>query len=458
MAGAASLAVAMGIGRFAFTPILPIMQVDFDLSLSDGGLIASANYLGYLIGAVSAAHRRIEAFRLFRTGLGVVVATTALMSVISSLPLWLLIRCLAGIGSAWVLVGATSLVIPRLRKAGRTSLNGIAFAGVGLGIAVAGLTCQALFLSGNHSAGAWLALTGLGLSFAVYAWRCVPRESGIGDPVLVTRNGRASAPHTATSMRDHSGIGRGTDNRRDIDYQPGRAQQLRARYMKELWDRFILFLRRHSVRAEQRADVRESAKVAPDALSGPPWWPLILAYGLFGYGYILPATFLPVYAREIVPDPASFGWIWPLFGVATVFSTVALGVLTRGARPRTAWALANLVMALGLVLLAMGTSVANVVICAICVGSTFMVITMLGMRVGESLGGIRARTLMAWMTAAFALGQLLGPMVFNGFIYSGLPTNYAFFTAAIGLVAASTMIAWSTVPGITLRGQSDEAK
>src|SRR2546430_4559745 len=58
LAGLASLAVAMGIGRFAFTPLLPMMQADSGLSLIAGGWLAAANYLGYLFGALSAGFFR----------------------------------------------------------------------------------------------------------------------------------------------------------------------------------------------------------------------------------------------------------------------------------------------------------------------------------------------------------------------------------------------------------------
>ena len=52
LAGLLALAVAMGIGRFAFTPVLPMMQADLGLSLAQGSWLASANYLGYLLGAL----------------------------------------------------------------------------------------------------------------------------------------------------------------------------------------------------------------------------------------------------------------------------------------------------------------------------------------------------------------------------------------------------------------------
>src|SRR5213595_1775561 len=69
LAGLTALAVAMGIGRFAFTPILPLMQQDAGLSVAGGGWLASANYLGYLVGALSAMGLRIRPATATRGGL-----------------------------------------------------------------------------------------------------------------------------------------------------------------------------------------------------------------------------------------------------------------------------------------------------------------------------------------------------------------------------------------------------
>jgi hypothetical protein len=54
-----SLALAMGIGRFAFTPLFPLMLRDGMLRSDAGAWLAASNYLGYLIGALCASQVRL---------------------------------------------------------------------------------------------------------------------------------------------------------------------------------------------------------------------------------------------------------------------------------------------------------------------------------------------------------------------------------------------------------------
>jgi Uncharacterised MFS-type transporter YbfB len=60
----------------------------------------------------------------------------------------------------------------------------------------------------------------------------------------------------------------------------------------------------------------------PDVMLGP-YTGVVVCYGVLGFGYILPATFLPALAREVVDDPQLFGFAWPVFGVAAALSTIA---------------------------------------------------------------------------------------------------------------------------------------
>ncbi len=97
-AGLTALAVAMGIGRFAFTPILPMMQQDAVLSLGGGSWLATANYLGFLLGAVSAIRLRVSHTNTIRYGLVAIGVATLAMGCTSQFTAWIVLRALAGVG------------------------------------------------------------------------------------------------------------------------------------------------------------------------------------------------------------------------------------------------------------------------------------------------------------------------------------------------------------------------
>ena len=125
IAGAVSLAVAMGIGRFAFTPLLPMMLHDGVIDLHGASWLASANYLGYLAGALLCTFQpwiwarvrglpAIHATRLVRGGL----VATGLLTLGMALPLpwtWGLLRFAAGVASAVVFVYVSGCASARSR-------------------------------------------------------------------------------------------------------------------------------------------------------------------------------------------------------------------------------------------------------------------------------------------------------------------------------------------------------
>ncbi|OYU66917.1 MAG: MFS transporter, partial [Burkholderiales bacterium PBB5] len=142
LAGLLALAVAMGVGRFAFTPMLPLMMRDGLLDAAGGAELAAANYAGYLLGALTAAPlarrwpgdpRSLVLASLLATAL-----LTAAMAASASPLVWLGLRALAGLVSAWALVATTGWVLSALAQAGRSSEGGWVFAGVGSGICTAG--------------------------------------------------------------------------------------------------------------------------------------------------------------------------------------------------------------------------------------------------------------------------------------------------------------------------------
>ena len=345
-AGLIALAVAMGIGRFAFTPALPMMQAEQSITLSGGGWLASANYLGYLIGGITAAWIRMHPAALARLGLVIVALSTAAMGLVSGMNAWIALRLIAGIASAWVLVSVSACCLGQLAARNASALGSLVFSGVGSGIAVAGIACLVLAYDGASSTTAWLALGAIALAGVLPIWSAF--SSGTGE----TFTGTPSA----------------------------------------------------------------SAKDVPAAKAPSLPWKLILAYGLFGFGYILPATFIPAQARQLVSDPLTFGLAWPIFGLAAAASTWIAGRLAEVFGRRKVWAACCLIMALGVLLPAVWKHPAAIVIAALCVGGTFMVITMAGLQEVRALAaesGIDPRPVLSAMTAAFAAGQIAGPIAAN---------------------------------------------
>lgn len=175
-----SLAVAMGIGRFAFTPLLPMMLNDRVIDLPAASWLATANYFGYWLGAVACAMQpRLWAYwrgtktlvhsTFIRAGLvATVLLTLAMAQPTASLwPLW---RLLAGIASAVVFVYTSGWCLARLTALGTPALAGIMFVGPGLGITVSGLAASAMVAGGWSAAAGWAAFSGLAVLLSAIAW------------------------------------------------------------------------------------------------------------------------------------------------------------------------------------------------------------------------------------------------------------------------------------------------
>ncbi|MFE3443179.1 YbfB/YjiJ family MFS transporter [Nocardia sp. NPDC059180] len=139
LAACAGLAAAMGVGRFAYTPLLPVMIDAHRLDAHAGAVVAAANYAGYLLGAVLLARRPdLNGPGFFRVSAVALVLSEALMALPMSTAA--AARLVAGVASAVIFVGCARAVAG-LR--GRYAA-GIAFGGVGLGIAVTGVLVLAV--------------------------------------------------------------------------------------------------------------------------------------------------------------------------------------------------------------------------------------------------------------------------------------------------------------------------
>ena len=181
LGGMLALASAMGIARFVYTPILPVMAASLGLGPGTAGLIASANFAGYLSGAIAATARRLPGGRRawFIGSLAAGALTTMAMGVASALPAFLLLRFAGGAAGAFVLVLGTAAVIDALADAGRSGLGALHYAGVGIGIALSAVVVALLNARGAEWRTLWIVTGLIALALAplpavVLRWRAAP--------------------------------------------------------------------------------------------------------------------------------------------------------------------------------------------------------------------------------------------------------------------------------------------
>jgi predicted MFS family arabinose efflux permease len=363
--GLIAMAAALGVGRFVYTPILPLMNAALGLSNTTAGLIASANFLGYLAGALLAAAPALRGSRRtwLITALGVSGLTTGVMGLASSTMAFVVLRFLGGMASAFGLVFASALVLDRLATAGCSALSGVHFAGVGTGIALSASLVSFLLAQGFDWRALWLASGGLALLAVIVV------------PLLV----------------------------------PDRVEPLPA--------------------------AASSTRPAP-GLTG-----LILAYGLFGFGYVITATFLVAIVRGSVEARPLESVVWIVVGVSAAPSAAVWTWAGRRLGYSLAWTLACVLEATGVVVSVLWAAVPGILLAAALLGGTFMGLTALGLIQGRQLASGDPRRTLALMTAAFGLGQIIGP-TFAGVVYDITGSFLApSLTASAALAAASCLVA-----------------
>jgi MFS family permease len=176
LGGICTLVLTIGIARFAYTPLLPLMQAQAGLSDAAGGWLATANYLGYMSGALLAASLSSLQlkFRLYRVGVVLALVSTFWMALTQDLATWAALRYVAGLSSAAGMLLASGLVLNWLMRHGHRAELGIHFSGIGLGIIVSGVVVMGLNRLQLDWATQWQVFAALGLLLAWPAWAWVP--------------------------------------------------------------------------------------------------------------------------------------------------------------------------------------------------------------------------------------------------------------------------------------------
>ena len=387
LAGLVALAVAMGIGRFAFTPILPMMLRDGVVDLQAASWLASANYVGYLTGAVLctlqplvwARVRRLAAPHapaLVRTGL---VATAAL-TLAMALPFasaWPALRFLAGIASALVFVYSSGWCLAQLALRGKPALGGAMFAGPGAGIVVSGLLTSALVAWHWTSADAWLVLGVLAAVLTASVWRVFAS---------------AAAPCVAAAPP----------------------------------------------RTEPPAQARPASVDAPAATHGRiEVATLASAYGISGFGYIVTATFLPVIARAALP--AESPWLdlfWPIFGLGAFLGALLATRVRVSGDLRFVLAGAYLVQAVAIAIGVGAPSAAGFAIGSFLLGFPFTAISYFALQEVIRLRPRHVAATTGLVTALWSIGQAAGPPMVALLLRKSVGVGAA-FTLALAVAAGA---------------------
>jgi MFS family permease len=362
--GAAAMAAAMGVGRFAYTPILPLMHTQAGLSPQLGSELATANYAGYLAGALAgiAVPALVRSRTALRVSLVLVTVSLALMPVTRDGSAWFALRLVAGAASALVFVIAAGALITALRDHA-DHLTGWGFGGVGAGIALSGALVLALRGAGTWRQ-AWCLVAALSLVLAIPAWQ-LPTEQLPTDGAVPAK-------------RVESGRENGCDGGRESGRDGGRDTELNS--------------------------------VASHGFTA-----LVAAYFLEGVGYIIAGTFLVVAIDQSAP-----GWVgtsaWVLVGLAALPSAALwAGLSRRWSRPRLLTA-ALAVQAVGIALPALIGGVGAALVSAVLFGGTFLGIATLALAIGAQIGSPRA---VAVLTAAYSVGQIAGPILVTPLLHSG---------------------------------------
>ena len=368
LAGCIVLVIGMGYGRFAFTGILPVMLKENILTLRGGNLAASANYAGYLIGALLLSRAKpADARLLCILSVAATIVCLALLAWLSSAPLIIAVRGVAGACSAVTLISASLWLLQHLKH---TSGAPILYAGVGLGIFISAefislgktlsLSSQVIWIVCALSAGA--------LFLLILRLLNSPPDSLIGYPQPVSVS----------------------------------------------------------------TDVEEASK--PAAIK------LLFVYGLSGFGYIITATYLPLFLSGSLSgfDPVQ---VWAIFGLAAVPSCFIWHRLLVKYGYRKSLIANLLIQAIGVLLPAISHSLTLCLASALLVGFTFMGTVTIALPEGKRLAHVVSFNMISAMTAFYGIGQIAGPLI-AGALYSATASfSPSLAAAAVALIIAAGLVA-----------------
>ena len=380
LAGAVALAVAMGIGRFAFTPLLPMMLADGVIDLPHASWLASANYLGYFLGALLCTFQPwiwarlpflpLLAFSLLvRAGLLATGVLTLAMAW-QMQAAWPLLRFAAGVTSAVMFVFTSGWCLSQLAKRGVPEMGGVIYMGPGAGILLSGLFASGMVAWHWTAASGWLIFGALAFVLTALVWKIFR-----GDEERLSARGAAP------------------------------------------------------VRSRQGAALPRRSEIGL----------LTVAYGLAGFGYIITATFLPVIARAALPGSSWLDLFWPLFGVGIMVGALVATKIPGYFDRRRLLATCYFIQALGISIPLLSPSLAGFALGSLLLGLPFTAIPFFARQEVRRLRPGAAASFMGLLAATYGMGQIVGPPLVALTIKHSLSTG-AGFTLSLAIAAGALLV------------------
>lgn len=366
-AGISSLIVAHGLGRFAFTPLLPYLIQDNVITLAQGANLATWNYIGYLVGALVAVslHARNSTQSVLIWALLVNAGLTILQIITTDYTFFLLLRLCNGITNGLVFVLVPALILEWLAEHHKTQLSGLMFTGVSIGLILDSILIDwsSTWFSGQLR---WIPIGLVALPLALFSVWQLKKITLSSHPTVVIRSSR--------------------------------------------------LLDRNST-------------------------PLFIGYAGAGLGYILPMTFLPTLAHELIRNqPFILTNIWLITALSCLILLPFWNKLGASTNDRFALICSYIVQILSLIAVLIFHNAIGVVICAILMGGSFMGTVVCSQRIARIFQPHQGPKLYAALISLYAGTQLIGPWLAKLWIDHGGTLLQSFY---MGLAALIWGLLWT---------------